>query len=79
MVYIYMGLEEGPISLLWGLCMYHNDTWTLWELASIWHLPDDLGPSTKHLRLPASKPDEDTVLRARSLKTLGTWVRLRNI
>ena len=31
MVYgVYLGVEGGPVSLLWGLCMYGNDTWTLW-------------------------------------------------
>ena len=28
---MHLGLQGAPISLLWGLCMYHNDTWTLWE------------------------------------------------
>ena len=30
---IYVGLNRGPTSLLWGLCMYHNDTWTLWAIS----------------------------------------------
>ena len=26
----YLGLKGAPISLLWGLYVYYNDTWTLW-------------------------------------------------
>ena len=26
----YVGLQGVPICLLWGLCMYYGDTWTLW-------------------------------------------------
>ena len=29
MVYTW-ALKRAPISLRWGLCIYHNDTWTLW-------------------------------------------------
>ena len=25
-----MGLKEGTISSLWGLCIYHRATWSLW-------------------------------------------------
>ena len=29
---IYLGLKGVPISLLWSLCRYYNDTWTLWVI-----------------------------------------------
>ena len=32
---VYLGLECGPISLLWGLCIYYKDTWTLWVALNI--------------------------------------------
>ena len=31
---IYLGLKGVPISLLWSLGMYYNDTWTLWHHAN---------------------------------------------
>ena len=27
---IYIGLKRVPVSLLWGLCICYNETWTLW-------------------------------------------------
>ena len=31
---IYLGLKGGCTSLLWGLCMNYNDTWTLWVVSN---------------------------------------------
>ena len=41
----YLGLKEVPISLLWGLGVYYNDTWTLWvtdSCRSVWEFPNIL-------------------------------------
>ena len=31
MAILYLGPERVPTSLIWGLCTYYYDTWTLWE------------------------------------------------
>ena len=44
-----LGLKEAPISLLWGLYVYQNDTWTFGHTS---HLSVEKGSTTGHYGVP---------------------------
>ena len=60
---IHLGHKGVPMSLLWALCMYCNDAWTLWE----WR------PPRRRTRKNRERPKERQTTHSKDQQSREVW------